>query len=195
MSPWGGQWDGQWDASWDDGSQGPYLRSLGCLDVIAKPSCPCEPCAKPTPTSNMFGALDDEITIPIEQLIRPSRKKKSTAVKMGLTTAWTKGKLSSNAPKSAGPEYPSLPCNGDPSSWWCLKAIQNYDNHMYEIYGITPEKTDIEVLRKTSAGIMGWALANVGKSEMNGEDIGQVPLVGSESSVGQRACHNKDINA
>ena len=112
MGSWGGNWDQpqNWDPSqWEDASQGYYLRSLACLDR-----------AMPTATANRFSALDDEIKIPIGQLIKVPRTQKTSTIKtqkLRLSTAWLSSKQCNHDPSECAcipnPEYPSLPCNGE----------------------------------------------------------------------------------
>ena len=77
--------------------------------------------------------------------------------------------------------FPALPGFGEPTSWTCLRAVRNYEDHMYKTFGVEISNTDIEVIRGSSLGIEGWALFNFGETE----DIDtfpkfpQVPLGGS----------------
>ena len=142
---------------------------------------------------NRFSALDESIEIPIEQLIRPAKKpnkKKTKSGRMGLSAAWATA--SGKAPKSAGPDFPTLPHGNpsDPSSYWCLKAVQNYENHMFATFGLEVAHTDIRVLRESSLGIEGWAMYDIGKAEPEtSEDTGSSqqlkPLEGPPVDAGE----------
>ena len=60
-----------------------------------------------------------------------------------------------------------MPCrgSGEPTSWTCLRAVWNYEDHTYETLGVGISNTDVEVIRgsQTSsatldriAGIVDW---------------------------------------
>ena len=204
MNQWGGQtdqqgWDQQgWD-QWDDGSHGgPYLRSLGCLTVAptssaCASSCPCGTSRPPVSTSNRFDVFDDSIQVPIEQLIKESTRKprKRKVVSRIGTPAGPSGRADGGIaqaaslvsfPHGAKPEvFPALPGSGEPTAWTCLRAIQNYEKHMYKSLGVELNDTDIEVIRRSSLGIEGWALSKFG--EANDIDmfpkLPRAPLEGS----------------
>ena len=66
--------------------------------------------------------------------------------------------------------YVALPIVGEPSSWACLRAIQNYEAHIFEATGVMLDYTSIDTVRNTSLGIQGWALCNFGTDSSPPDD-------------------------
>ena len=57
-----------------------------------------------------------------------------------------------------------------PTSWWCLRAIWNFENHHFMAFGVEISGTDIQTIRGSSLGIEGWALCTFGDGDSESKD-------------------------
>ena len=104
------------------------------------------------------------MVVPIEDLIKPSRRKKKLRASRNLVPIV-------DAPRDYQPAmFPALAPTERHSSWTCLRAKQNYEAHMFEMHGVEVEGIDIDVIRQSSLGIEVWAVYQFGENSVSDDD-------------------------
>ena len=96
---------------------------------------------------------DDAMIVPIQDLIRTSRRKKK------LRASRIPAPIVRDSECRLTPLqelYPALEPTEKHTSWKCLRARQNYEAHMFHTHGVEIEGIDIEVIKQSSLGIEGW---------------------------------------